>query len=152
MSNETNAEGTLEMSNTETDKTDSNLSVEQWLQVRKEEALRIDAETAEVFWKYGLTMDPYGVFPDLPEEYRQVGREYFARSPGSDIWVSFSDLSAETAGKLWEMHKHKLALNVRVMAECMRKWNALTAEERAAEERVADELGTYPETLKELFD
>jgi hypothetical protein len=116
MSNDTNAEGT----------------VEQWLQVRKEAALRIDAETAEVFWTYGLTMDPYGVLPDLPEEYRQIGREYFARSPESDIWVSFSDLPNDTCKKLWEMHKHKLALNVGALLERMQKWNDLTAEKTAA--------------------
>ncbi len=25
-------------------------------------------------------------------QYRQIGRVYFARSPGSDVWVSFYDL------------------------------------------------------------
>ena len=63
------------------------MTVEQWLAIRKEAALKIDPDTAEVDWTYGLTLDPYGVYPDLPEEYRQVGREYFACSPGSDIWV-----------------------------------------------------------------
>ena len=42
------------------------------------------------------TLDPYGVYPDLPEECQQVGREYFARSTGSDIWVHFHDLPEET--------------------------------------------------------
>ncbi len=114
MSNDTNAEGT----------------VEQWLQVRKEAALRIDAETAEVFWTYGLTMDPYGVLPDLPEEYRQIGREYFARSPESDIWVSFSDLPNDTCNKLWEMHKHNLALNLGALIKGIQKGNYLTAEKQ----------------------
>jgi hypothetical protein len=36
---------------------------------------------------YAQTLDPYGVDPDLPEELQQAGREYFARSPGSDVWV-----------------------------------------------------------------
>jgi hypothetical protein len=61
--------------------------IEDWLAIRKEAGLKIDPNTAEVHWEYGYTLDRYGVHPGLPEELRQVGREYFARSPGSDIWV-----------------------------------------------------------------
>ena len=57
-----------------------------WLASRQEAGLKIDPETAEVEWTYAQTLDPYGVYPLLPEEYC-VGREYFARSPGSDVWV-----------------------------------------------------------------
>ena len=67
--------------------------MEQWLVVRKEAGLKINPKTAEVD---AQTLDPYGVYPDLPEECQQVGREYFARSPGSDIWVHFHDLPEET--------------------------------------------------------
>ena len=69
---------------------------------RKEAGLKIDPETAEVMWDYGQTLDPYGVDPDLPEECRQIGRNYFARSPGSEIWVSFYDLPDATLTALWE--------------------------------------------------
>ena len=85
------------------------MAVEHWLAIRKEAGLKIDPETAEVDWTYAQTLDPYGVDPDLPEEYRQVGREYFARSPGSDIWVWFGDLPKETREALWERHKRNLA-------------------------------------------
>ena len=78
------------------------LPIEQWLQVRKEEGRKIDPDTAAVMWNYAQILDPYGVYPDLPEECQQVGREYFARSPGSDIWVSFHDLRDETARRLRE--------------------------------------------------
>ena len=59
------------------------LKIEQWLAVRKEAGLKIDPETAEVDWDYGQTLDPYGVLDEweLPEEFHQVGREYWARSP-----------------------------------------------------------------------
>ena len=70
--------------------------IEKWLAIRKAEALKIDPDTAEVGWEYGQTLDPYGVCPDLPEEYQQVGREYFARAPGSEVWVHFGDLPKET--------------------------------------------------------
>jgi hypothetical protein len=62
---------------------------ERWLAIRKAAALSIDPETCEVDWTYGCDMDPYGVYDEweLPEEYRQVGRQQWARSPGSDIWV-----------------------------------------------------------------
>ena len=85
------------------------LTVEQWLAIRKEAGLHIDPETAEVEWTYVHTLDPYGVDPDLPEEYRQVGRGYFARAPGSDVWVEFSDLPAATREALWKKHSRKLA-------------------------------------------
>src|SRR5260370_15232926 len=63
-----------------------------WLAIRKKAGRKIDPEAAEVWWIYAQTLDPYGVYPELPEEYQQVGRAYFARSPESDIWVCFYDL------------------------------------------------------------
>ena len=85
------------------------LAVEAWLQTRKEAALGIDPETAEVFWHFALTLDPYGVLTDIPEEWRQIGRAYFARAPGSDIWVWFGDLPGAIAERLWELHRQNLA-------------------------------------------
>jgi hypothetical protein len=78
------------------------MTTEQWLAIRKEAGLHIDPETAEVMWDYAQTLDPYGIEPDLPEEYRQIGREYFARSPGSEVWVWFGDLPAHTEEALWK--------------------------------------------------
>jgi hypothetical protein len=69
------------------DETNQQMSVEQWLTIRKQAAPTIDPATAEATWIYALTLDPYGVDPDLLEEYQQVGREYFARAPGSKVWV-----------------------------------------------------------------
>jgi hypothetical protein len=92
----------------EKDMTDD-MTVEQWLAIRKEAARQIDPETAEVDWWYVQTMDPYGVDPDLPEECQQVGRGYFACSRGSDVWVSFYDLPAATRDALWKKHSSKLA-------------------------------------------
>jgi hypothetical protein len=84
-------------------------TVEDWLAIRKDAGLKIDPETAEVEWAYRQTLDPYGVHLDLPDEFDQVGREYFARSPGSDIWVSFDDLPSAIRIELWEKHRSKLA-------------------------------------------
>ena len=75
------------------------MTVEQWLAIRKEAARQIDPETAEVRWRYVRIRDPYGVDP-LPEDDK-IGRGYFARSPGSDVWVSFYDLPDATAEALW---------------------------------------------------
>jgi hypothetical protein len=74
--------------------------------------LTVDPETAEVMWDYVYTIDPYGVDTDLPEEYRQIGRAYFARSPGSDIWVWFGDVPEKVQKRLWEMHNSELAFHV----------------------------------------
>jgi hypothetical protein len=35
--------------------------------------------------------------------------EYFARSPGNDVWINFRDLPEATRTELWEKHKSKLA-------------------------------------------
>ncbi len=91
------------------DKTPSGQEVEKWLAIRKEAGLKIDPETAEVDWDYGLDLDPYGIGPELPEEHRQIGRQRFARSPGSEIWVHFSDLPEATREVLWKKHSLKLA-------------------------------------------
>jgi hypothetical protein len=88
-----------------------------WLAIRKEAGLKIDPETAEVEWIYAHTLDPYGVYPELPEEYQQVGREYFARSPGSDVWVEFGDLPEATRDALWKKHRSKLAFPAGLMLD-----------------------------------
>jgi hypothetical protein len=83
--------------------------IEKWLAIRRKAGLRIDPKTAEVLWMYVQILDPYGVNPDLSPECQQVGRDYFARSPGSDVWVWFGDLPATTQNALWERHKSELA-------------------------------------------
>jgi hypothetical protein len=87
-------------------KMDDSVTVEQWLTTRKEAGLQIDAETAEVEWRYVYTLDPYGIDPDLPEECQMIGRAYFARSPGTDVWVCFCDLPEATVRVLWERLEH----------------------------------------------
>jgi hypothetical protein len=49
--------------------------VEQWHAIRKEAGLKINPKSAEVECRYAQTLDPYGIYPDLPEECQQVGRE-----------------------------------------------------------------------------
>jgi hypothetical protein len=87
--------------------------IEHWLATRREEALKIDPETAEVYWWYTQTLDPYGVMDEweLPEEFDQIGREHFACAPGSDICVWFGDLPEETRAKL--EHKEKPSFTIR---------------------------------------
>lgn len=101
-------EGKTNMPQSNTDAPESQLTVEQWLDIRKKAGAKIDPETAEVDWTYGQIMDPYGVDRNLPEELYQVGRLYFARCPGSDIWVAFDDLSEDTVKRLRELHDSKL--------------------------------------------
>ena len=86
-----------------------------WLASRKEAGLKIDPETAEVEWTYAQTLDPYGVYPELPEENRQVGRAYFARSPGSDVWVSFGDLPDGNPKCVMEKAQVKVGLPSRTL-------------------------------------
>jgi hypothetical protein len=85
------------------------MTVKQWLAVRKKAGREIDPKTAEVLWTYAQTLDPYGVDRELPAELQQIGRECFARSPGSDVWVWFGDLPEPTRDALWEKHGKTLA-------------------------------------------
>ena len=73
---------------------------EQWLAVRKEAGLKIDPEKAEVFWEHGLVGDPYGVY-GLTYEEDCIGRNYFARSLGTNVWVEFGDLPDAVRDRLW---------------------------------------------------
>jgi hypothetical protein len=77
--------------------------------IRKQAGLQIDPANAEVEWWYVQTLDPYGDDPDLPEEFQQVERGYFARSPGSDVWVHFYDLPQSTRDALWNRYSKRLA-------------------------------------------
>jgi hypothetical protein len=77
--------------------------------LRKAVGCHIDPETAEVDWTYAQIFDPYNDGFDIPKEAQQVGREYFARSPGTNIWISFGDLPRDTADRLWKKHSAKLA-------------------------------------------
>jgi hypothetical protein len=56
-----------------------------------------------------LRPDPYGDGFDISAEARQVGREYFARCPETNIWISVGDLPDATADRLWKKHASKLA-------------------------------------------
>ena len=62
---------------------------------------QIDQENADISWRFGQVVDPYGVYPDLPPECDCVGRCFFARAPGSLVWIEFGDLPEATREALW---------------------------------------------------
>src|SRR5258708_7590122 len=69
----------------------TNEETEAWLAICKEAAKNIDPATAELHWEHGEISDPYGI-KHLPDGFDCIGRNHFARAPGSDVWVSFHDL------------------------------------------------------------
>ena len=73
-----------------------------WLAVRKEAAKTINPATAKVICVYGQVIDPYGIFAPFPEECDCIGKNYFARAPGSDTCVSFGDLPQWVVEELWK--------------------------------------------------
>ena len=73
----------------------------QFLEDRKEAGKLIDPDRAEVDWWYIRSLDPYGIYPDLPPEADQVGRGYFAKNPDNDVWVEFGDIQPVVREKLW---------------------------------------------------
>jgi hypothetical protein len=58
-----------------------------WLAIRKAEALKIDPDTAEVDWEYGQTLDRYGVYPELPDEYENILRAFRVAKSGSILAI-----------------------------------------------------------------
>jgi hypothetical protein len=89
-----------DQTDTETTERTVTIRAEMFYALLKIAGQQIDPATCEVDWIYAQTLDPYGVHPDLPPEAQQVGREHFARNPGSDIWVSFDDLPEVTRNAL----------------------------------------------------
>ena len=69
----------------------------------RQDAERIDSETAVMDWSYAQTLDPYGL-TELPPECQQVGREYFLCHPGKVKVVHVDDVRAahpEIAEEKW---------------------------------------------------
>jgi hypothetical protein len=93
-------------------------TVEAFLASRREAGLKIDPATADVAWWYGDGLDRYGVQPVPDGDFRCVGREYFARAPGNDVWVSFHDLPEATAKAL----QHRCPPSATITAQEIR-WN-----------------------------
>jgi hypothetical protein len=48
---------------------------ELWLEIRREEALTIEPETAEVRWEYGDPFDPYSVCEEFPWVAKQLAAD-----------------------------------------------------------------------------
>ena len=44
------------------------IRAEIWRALLKIAGRQIDPENAEVYWRFGQVVDPYGVYPDLPPE------------------------------------------------------------------------------------
>jgi hypothetical protein len=82
------------------------------MEERRAAGLSIDPSTAEIDWNYGRTLDPYGDGLPLLEE--QIGREYFARAPDSDIWVSVHDLPDATRDAIWKRFKNTKGAILRI--------------------------------------
>jgi hypothetical protein len=78
----------------------------EFLALVKEASLAINPATAEVTWSVGNAFDPYRITDadDVPPFFRQL---YWARSPGSDIWVEAHDLPDETREVLLRLAKEK---------------------------------------------
>jgi len=77
-------------------------------------AILVDPSTAEIDWTYAQTLDPYGDRLPLLPQAEQVGREYFARAPGSDIWVCVRHLPDATRGAIWERFENTKGAVLRI--------------------------------------
>lgn len=83
--------------------------LEEFRDRRREAVRKIDPETAEFRVFYGNSFDPYEIDPLLPDELADhCVRSYWARSPGSDIWVWEGDLPDATLDALKKRPKSEL--------------------------------------------
>jgi hypothetical protein len=71
------------------------------MEERRAAGLSIDPSTAQIERWCAQTLDPYGDGLPLLPGTEQIGRENFARAPGSDIWVLFGDLPDATREAIW---------------------------------------------------
>jgi hypothetical protein len=85
---------------------------EEWLAIRKKAGRKINPATAEIMWKYGYAFDVYEIGSGPFLDFQQLQRNYFARSPGSDIWVFLYDLPTATRHALWKKHGAKLTFRL----------------------------------------
>jgi hypothetical protein len=65
-------------------------------QARIDAGKLIDPKTAEFAWGWAQVLDPYSDGLEIPEEADCVGRVYFLRAPGSDVWVETRGLPDDT--------------------------------------------------------
>lgn len=70
----------------------------------RNEARLIDPETAEIKSENVRYEDPYRLFLDFPKD-EILTWQYFARAPGSDVWVAWQDLPQEVEFALWLKHR-----------------------------------------------
>jgi hypothetical protein len=80
--------------------TEEVLEIKEWLETRRLEGQKIDPETAEVIFLCTPVLDPYELSAIVRERYGCVGRSWFARARGSEIWVWFGDLPQQTKERL----------------------------------------------------
>jgi len=81
--------------------------IEQVLETRRSEGKRIDPETAEVASWYIHQHDPYRLHQHDYFNWNPC-RGYFARQPGSKVWVAFGDLPPATIKALEERYKCRM--------------------------------------------
>jgi hypothetical protein len=91
--------------------TDEQAEIARWLAIRKEEALRIDPETAELWHLFTWTLDPYEVSND-PDLHAHVGRDYWVQAPDSDIMVWWGDLPERTRDRIYKLDRLRRGLPV----------------------------------------
>jgi hypothetical protein len=87
------------------------IRAETWRALLKIAGHQIDPENAEVDWEFGPVGDPYGVYANTPSEYYCIGRLYFARNPGSSVWIEFGDLADATREALESKKTYAMKLD-----------------------------------------
>jgi hypothetical protein len=80
----------------------SNAEYDRRMKERRAAGLLLDPSIAKIDWTYAHTCDPYNDGLAFHPQEEQLGREYFARAPGSDIWVCVHDLPDATRDAIWE--------------------------------------------------
>jgi hypothetical protein len=79
----------------------------EWLAVREDEALKIDPDTAEVWFDYGRYSDPYNLYPKMPDwagdqRDHTHDRLHFVRRYDGDVFVWAGHLPDDVRTAIWD--------------------------------------------------
>jgi hypothetical protein len=138
---------------------DDQMTVEQWLAARKEAGREIDIETCELGCWHTRDFDPYLADPDLPEEWNQISRNWFVRSPSSRGWVHYGDLPEAALRAMWDRiereRARRAALNAKILfGAIVSRLLVLNADmnEARARESATGLINNCPSTFRNSVD
>ena len=83
---------------------------------RREAGKRMNPDTAILYCRYVMEVDPYGICEDIPEEFRCIGKNWFAFTPETGE-VVVQDLPEATFERINERYRQRLLRSERHISD-----------------------------------